>query len=140
MPTTKRLTHHAALIYVMVTMAAVDRSMTDHELKRIGQIVSYLPVFDDFDINLLVVTAEDCGKVLASADGLPRLLTLIADALPENLRETAYAVAVEIAAVDRNVGQEELRFLEMLGERLKLSKLVVAAIERGARARHAIAI
>jgi tellurite resistance protein len=138
MPSTKRFPPHAALIAAMVTTAAVDRVMSDHELSRIGQIVSYLPVFATFDTNLLVVTAEDCGKILAGDDGLHRMLTLIADGVTEPLRETAYALAVEIAAVDRDVGEEELRFLELLGERLKLSKLVMAAIERGARARHAV--
>ncbi len=138
MPASKCLTHHAALISVMVTMAAVDRTMTDKELARIGQIVSSLPVFADFNDSLLVATAEDCGKVLAGEDGLLRILTQITDATPDALRETTYALAVEIAAVDRNVGQEELRFLELLSQRLKLSKLVIAAIERGARARHAV--
>src|SRR6185312_11667715 len=42
---TEPLNHHAALIYVMVTMSAVDRTMTDAELSRIGEIVSNLPVF-----------------------------------------------------------------------------------------------
>jgi hypothetical protein len=37
---TEPLNHHAALIYVMVTMSAVDRIMTDAELGRIGEIVS----------------------------------------------------------------------------------------------------
>ena len=31
------LSHHAALIYVMVTMSAVDRTMHDKELARIGE-------------------------------------------------------------------------------------------------------
>ena len=55
---TEQLNHHAALIYVMVTMSAVDRTMTDAELSRIGEIVSNLPVFDDFDQDNLVKTAE----------------------------------------------------------------------------------
>ena len=41
------LNHHAALVYVMVTISAVDRTMTDDELARIGEIVSNLPVFAD---------------------------------------------------------------------------------------------
>jgi len=43
------LNHHAALVYVMVTISAVDRTMTDDELARIGEIVSNLPVFADYD-------------------------------------------------------------------------------------------
>ena len=59
--------------------------------------------------------------------------------LAEKLYETAYALAVEVAAADLDVGQEELRFLEMLQDKLGLDALVKTAIERGARARHSIA-
>lgn len=132
----KKLSHHDALIYVMVTMSAVDRSMTDAELQRIGNIVSQLPVFSDYDVDGLVSAAEACGKAISAKDGLTKTLDLIAASLPEKLHETAYALALEIAAADLKVEQEELRYLELLRDKLKLSKLVVAAIERGARARH----
>ena len=134
MPAT--LTHHEALIYVMVTISAVDRAMSDEELSRIGQIVSNLPIFDDYDENGLVQTAQACGEVLASDDGLNKALGLIKRTLPSQLRETAYALAVEVAAADLQIQKEERRFLELLAEHLEVSKLVVAAIERGARARH----
>ncbi len=51
---TEPLDHHGALVYVMVTISAVDRTMTDAEMARIGEIVSNLPVFDDFDQDRLV--------------------------------------------------------------------------------------
>lgn len=132
----KALSHHDALIYVMVTTAAVDGIISDSELRRIGDMVGHLPVFADFDEELLVPAAEACGKVLAGKDGLTKILELIAKHVPERLHETAYALAVDVAAADLKVQQEELRFLDMLRDKLDLSKLVVAAIERGARARH----
>jgi len=132
----KALSHHDALIYVMVTTAAVDGTISDSELGRIGNMVSNLPVFADFDEEDLVPVAEACGKVLAGNDGLNKILELIAKHLPERLHETAYALAVDVAAADLKVQQEELRFLELLRDKLDLSQLVVAAIERGARARH----
>jgi len=52
------------------------------------------------------------------------------------LRETAYALAVKIAAFDIAVGKEEMRFLAMLRDHLGLDKLVTAALERGAIARY----
>ena len=134
----KGLSRHEALIYVMVTTAAVDGMITDQELRRIGNIVSHLPVFQDFDPEDLVPASEACGKLLGSKDGLDKTLDQIAKALPERLHETAFALAVEVAAADLKVEQEEIRFLEMLGNKFDLSKLVVAAIERGARARHRV--
>jgi tellurite resistance protein len=132
------LTHHGALVYVMVTMSAVDRSMNDSELACMGEIVSHLPVFADYDQEQLVKTAEACGEVLSTDEGLERVLSLIRAALPKKLRETAYAVALEVAAADREVKPEEIRFLEMLGEALELDKLTTAALERGIRARNTI--
>ena len=131
----KTISHHEALIYVMVTMSAVDRKMTDAELASIGDIVSRLPVFADFDDNGLVGAAEGCGEILSAEGGLDAVLDLIAASLPTGLRETAYALAVEIAAADMEVRQEELRFLELLADALDLDKLITAGIERGARAR-----
>jgi tellurite resistance protein len=135
---TEPLNHHAALIYVMVTMSAVDRTMTDAELSRIGEIVSNLPVFADYNQDKLVKTAETCGGVLSEDGGLDRVLILVKSALPKKLRETAYAVALEIAAADREVKPEETRFLEMLGDSLELDKLTTAGIERGIRARNLV--
>ncbi len=134
----KPLDPHTALIHVMVTMSAVDRSITDKELARIGDLVKHLPIFLDFDPELLIKTAQECGELVSEPNGLEAVLNAIADALPEHLKETAYALAVEIAAVDLDVKQEELRFLQLLRDRLNLDKLAVAAIERGARARHQV--
>ena len=133
------ISHHDALIYAMVTMSAVDRTMTDAELARIGNIVNNLPVFNDFDANRLVQTAEDCGEILSADGGLDAVLDLIAQSVPPKLYETAYALAVEVAAADLAVGQEELRLLEMIQDKLKIDALTKAGIERGARARHSVA-
>ena len=133
---TESLNHHAALVYVMVTVSAVDRAMTDDELHRIGEIVSNLPVFSDYDDNNLVKTAEACGEILSADGGLQQVLRLVQSSLPEKLRETAYAVALEVAAADRLVRPEETRFLEMLGDTLELDRMTTAAIERGIRARN----
>jgi tellurite resistance protein len=135
---TEPLNHHGALIYVMVTMSAVDRTMTDAELARIGEIVSNLPVFADFDQEQLVKTAEACGEILSVDGGLERVLALVRTGLPKKLRETAYAVALEVAAADMQVRPEEVRFLEMLSEAIELDQLTTAAIERGIRARNTV--
>ncbi len=135
---TEPLNHHGALIYVMVTMSAVDRTMTDAELARIGEIVSNLPVFADFDQERLVKTAEACGEILSVDGGLERVLALVRAGLPKKLRETAYAIALEVAAADMQVRPEEVRFLEMLSEAIELDRLTTAAIERGIRARNTV--
>ncbi len=55
--------------------------------------------------------------------------------MPQKLRETAYALACDVAAADGKVQEEEALMLEMIRHRLNIERLAAAAIERGARAR-----
>ena len=131
------MTEHAALIYVMVMMAAADSDITDQELMTIGEIVRMLPAFDDFDEELLPKLAEDCADLLNQDDGFDEVIRLASTALTQNLRETAYALACDVAAADGRVSQEELRLLELIRHGLPVGRLPAAAIERGARSRFA---
>jgi tellurite resistance protein len=131
----KPLSVHEALIWVMVTTAVADRAMTESELEQLQRLIAFLPVFDGFDGSVGDI-ADACSANLKSANGIDRILDRVADALPERLHETAYALAVEVAASDVDVKQEELVFLQMLEDRLDLEKLGVAAIEHSARVRY----
>jgi tellurite resistance protein len=131
----KPVSQHEALIYAMVTTSAADQTMTDGELMKIGDMVRTVPVFRGFDPERLVQVTEACGALLQDEDGIDRILDIIASVLPPRLYETAYALAVDVAAADLHVEQEPLRFLQMLRDRLDLDKLVVAAIEHSARVR-----
>ncbi len=129
------ISHHSALVYTMVLVSAADRDMTDNEIATMGEIVRSLPVFRDYDFDLLATAAETCAELLDAEEGLETALALIRQALPDKLCETAYAVACEVAAADGKVSQEELRLLEIIRHRLDIGRLIAAAIERGVRAR-----
>lgn len=129
--------HHSALIYTMVLVSAADAEISDKELASISEHVRYMPVFRDFDLRRLPEITEECMRLLSDPNGLDRALDMIRDHIPIRLRETAYALACDIAAADAGpVTQEELRLLEMLRHRIDVDRLCAAAIERGARARH----
>jgi hypothetical protein len=104
--------------------------MTDDEFARIGEMVSNLPVFADCDEEVLVEAAEACGKILSAHDGRQQVVRLVRAALPEKLCETAYRVALEVAAADRRVRPGEIFFLDMLGDALGLDRTTTAAFER----------
>ena len=129
-------TPHDALIHIMVTMSAADRTMTDNELAKMGDIIKTLPVFADYDMEDLMAAAAQCTAILQEDDGLDQIMNNAQNLLPKKLHETAYALAVEIAAADLHLEQEELRLLHILRDRLNLDRLACAAIERGAKARH----
>ena len=130
--------HQTALIYTMVLMSASDRDMTDPELQTIGEMVKFLPVFEDYDLSNLTKVAGECAKILGDEDGLEKALDEIAEGLPAKLCETAYALACEVAAADGKVSQEEMRLLEMMRYRFEVGRLPAAAIERAIRARHTV--
>ena len=91
------LTPHDALIHVMVMMSAVDRSMTDAELARIGNIIKTLPVFNDFN---------PAGLIKATAG----LATLLSEGIGDTIRYSLTADPVEEAKAGRQL-------LEALGLR-----------------------
>ena len=129
-------TAHDALIHLMILAASSDSSMTEKELVRIQALIGRLPVFEGFDGNRFAAVANNCADKLNGAGGLDQVMDDAIAALPRKLQDTAYAVAVEITSVDLHLEQEELRFLELLRDKLDLDRLVTAAIETAARARH----
>jgi len=127
---------HRALIWTMVLVSASDGDMTDAELRTIGDSVRSLQAFRGFDPDLLPQTARACIDVVNGEDGLDAALGRIRGDLPERLRETAYAMACEIARADPRTTREELRILELIRDALGIDPLIASAIDRGARARH----
>jgi len=127
---------HDALIHLMIVAASSDSAMTEKELLRIQGLIGRLPVFEGFDKNRLAAVANACADKLNGPGGLDQVIDDAIAALPTKLQDTAYAVAVEVAAVDLHLEQEELRFLELLRDKLDLDRLTTAAIEVAARARH----
>ncbi|MGE0744879.1 MAG: tellurite resistance TerB family protein [Rhodospirillales bacterium] len=130
------LSAQEALIYTMVMMSASDRNMTDAELDTIGAIVKHLPVFATFPADSLLEVAEACAAKINAPKGVDKVLDEVDRAVPERLRETAYALACEVVAADLAASPEELTMLQYFRRRFHIDRLTAAAIERGARARH----
>jgi hypothetical protein len=130
------ISHHAALIYVMVVVSASDGNMSERELRTIGDIVRTLPVFREFDERRLLAVSQECAAILQEQDGLDAVLGLIKDALPEPLRETAYWLALEVALTEPRVMLEEVRIIELLRRSLEIDRLSAAALDHAAEARY----
>jgi tellurite resistance protein len=131
--------HHTALIFTMVLVSAAEGEMTDAELETIGRQVRYLPIFTGFEKERLPEVGRQCADLLRDEDGLERATEVIAEGLPRPLRETAYALACEVAAADGALAIEELNLLDILRRGLNVDRLVAVAIERATYARHAVA-
>lgn len=130
------VTAQDAIIMLMVMVSASDRTMADAELAKIGEVVGSFPVFDGYARDRVMVTAETASLALAEDGGMQSVLAAAQTAIPDRLADTAYACAVEVAAADLRLEQEELRMLQMIRDTLGLDKLTVAALERSAMARY----
>ena len=125
-----------ALVCTMVLVAAADGGITDREIGVMAGIVQTMPVFRCFSSEQLEIATDTTVTLLREEEGLRHAARLIRDALEPRLRETAYALACEVAAAGRLAKQPSLEMLEFVKEELELDPLAAAAIERAARARH----
>ena len=131
-------TAQEALVCAMVMMSIADGPMSDAELGAMSRLVQELPVFADFHSNEIETVTDSVARLIGREDGIDRALTLIREALPMRLRETAYLLACEVCAADGDATQEELRFLQDLRIGLDIDRLIAGAIERAAKARYQV--
>ncbi len=125
-----------ALVALMIAVSASDSDIRTAELVKISNAINMLPVFADYNVEVLPRISKTVFDLLEQEDGLEALFGLIRDALPEKMFETAYALACDVAAADGVIEGAEARMLEEIREELSLDRLHAAAIERGSRARH----
>jgi len=130
------LTAQDALVALMVAVSASDENMRTSELVTIERIVNHLPVFADYDADRIKTVSQTVLDLFEEEDGLDALFGMVRGSLPDRLKETAYALACDVAASDGRLGEVELRLLEEIRYELDVDRLHAAAIERGARARH----
>lgn len=129
---------HEALVCAMVLMSVADGPMSDAELAMMSRLVQQLPAFSDFSSAGIETVTDTVAQLLARADGIDQAMTLIHDALPMRLRETAYLLACEVCAADGEATQAELEFLQEFQLGLDLDHLIAGAIQRAAKARYQV--
>ena len=133
---TPLLTPQDALIAIMIAEGLSDETISGREFLSISKIVDHLPIFTNYDQDRVQIIAQTVLDLFEEEDGLDALFGLVKDALPENLYETAYALACDVAASDGRLMESELQLLQEIRYELNIDRLHGAAIERGARARH----
>ena len=82
-------------------------------------MVDTLPIFDGYDHDRLRTIGQTVFDLFTEEDGLDALFGLMRDALPDSLRETAYALCCDVAAADGHAFQAELQFLLELRHELE---------------------
>jgi uncharacterized membrane protein YebE (DUF533 family) len=123
-----------ALIYAMVVAAEADREIADAEINVIADMVNHLPIFAGLDRAATTTIAARCSDLLARS-GADEMFALIRAALPATLRDTAYALACDVIAVDRRLNRAEMGILENIRVELEVDPLMARTIERVAEVR-----
>jgi tellurite resistance protein len=126
-----------ALVATMILTAAADGALSGAESDTVAGLLSGLPAFRGYDQARLGEMSAVVVELLREETGVDQALRLIHGALPPHLRETAVALACDVAAADGDIRDEEAQLLRLLRRTLGVDRLVAMAIERGARARHA---
>ena len=119
----------------MVAAAKSDREIADGEIEIIGDLVNHLPIFGGVDRAAMTAMATRGSEMLAQAGGSDRVFGLIRQALPMALRETAYALACDIIAVDSRLNRAEMRVLEEVRVQLEVDPAMARVIEQVAQVR-----
>lgn len=126
------------LLAVMIAVSATDDTIRTSELVSIERMVNHLPVFSNYRMDRLKEVSAATFDILEEEDGLDILWDTVRRNLPERLFDTAYAAACDVAAADGTAREAELRLLADMRYELNIDRLLAAAIEAGARARHRV--
>ena len=124
-----------SLVATMILTAAADTAMSAREAEVITASVGLLPAFAGLAAGRIDEISTIVVAMLQEESGVDQIIALVDEGLPGHLRETAYALACDVAAADGALAIEEMNLLELLRHRLGVDRLRAAAIERGARAR-----
>lgn len=124
-----------ALIYTMVAAAESDREIDDAEIDIIGDLVNHLPIFKGLDRATMTAMATRSSEMLAADGGSDRVFAMVRQALPMSLRDTAYALACDVIAVDKRLNRAEMRVLEEIRAQLEVDPAMARAIEQIAEVR-----
>lgn len=129
------LSPQEALVYTMVAAAEADHEIADAEINLIGDLGNHLPIFRTIDRPRLTAAATACSEALAQPGGRAEVFRQIRAALPRQLRETAYALACDVIAIDSRLQRSEMHTLEWLRTELEVDPAMARAIEQVAEVR-----
>ena len=128
-------TQEEAILKLLYMSALSDHELHEIELDSIkAKLVTY-PLFK-------TVTTKRREKVLSDLLGdLPRtttdeLLKEINNIIPDNLKETAYALALEVCAKDLKMHKDEIKFLKKVAKLFGISDDLAQALRKSVDVRY----
>jgi len=106
---------------IMLSAVACDGHISDEEAHSLGTVASRMKLFEQINGQKWNRMIDKLMGVL-KRDGVEVLLDKSAAALPEDLHDTAFAVACNLVLADQGIEDEEKQFLSNLQKRLGLDR------------------
>ncbi|MBD2043472.1 tellurite resistance TerB family protein [Microcoleus sp. FACHB-672] len=113
------LSQAEALAAIAVAAIAADGYLLEEERQSIFSVMSNLQVFKKYSSRQRLKLLEKLFDLLRQK-GAPTLVDSAKDALPPKLRETAFAVAINMVIADGTIVESEREFLRQLEQVLEI--------------------
>jgi tellurite resistance protein len=104
---------------ILLAASACDGHCADEEVQAVFTITARMKLFEGFNQNRWNTMIDGLLKILKK-EGPDRLMERCAEALPDELRETAFANACDIILADGVVEEEEKEYMDRLQKALDI--------------------
>jgi len=116
-----------AFLAIALATSAADGNIVEEEAKGIFSYLLQMRMFDGYSERQVVDLFKKLVKVLEN-EGVGGLVAIAKSSLPDELRETAFTCAVDIALADGVVEDSEKELLDELQQALEISDEIGAKI------------
>jgi len=120
-PSSRDLTKVEAFVGVLLSAVAADGHISEGEAAGLHTITARMKLFQN-------VSPDKYGRMLdrllgiLKREGVDKLLQQAAEALPDELRETAFANCCNLVLADGGIEEEEKKFLSTLQRHLGIER------------------
>lgn len=126
-PEEDMLTKQEAFAGIALAMAGADGSIAQSELDGIVSYIRRLRLYDNFSSPAFDKMFDKLFRILKN-QGASALVAASVTGLPEDLKLTAFACAVDIALADGVVEDEEKEIINQLAELLEIPEQTAISI------------
>ena len=117
----KKMTSQEAFAGILLGASACDGHISDDEVGELITTLIRMKMFERFTPKQFNQTLDRLYGIIKKR-GVPFLIEGCVAGLPDNLRETAFANAVDIVLADGVVEDDEKEFIDLLRDQLGLDK------------------
>ncbi len=115
----KNLSKQEAFAGILLAAVAADGHISDEEAQGLWTIIERMKLFNNFTPDKFNQLMNNLVKIL-KREGVDKLVQKAANALPEDLRPTAFANACDLVLADGVVEDEEKKLVETLQNLLEI--------------------